>query len=185
MDHGTLTDANGRETDFRNTIIIMTTNVGADEMTHRNIGFSQSNAFSLDKGTEALGKAFSPEFRNRLDAIVTFGHLPKETMLEIVDKFMRELESKLSSKSLKLVVSEQARAYLAEKGYDPAFGARPMRRLVQKEVKKPLSELLLTSRPGRGCIIKVGFNKSRSTITIKFSKASDKSKTKKGTKVRP
>lgn len=175
MDHGTLTDSNGRETDFRNTIIIMTTNVGAAEMSQRNIGFNDKEAFSSSKGEEALKKAFTPEFRNRLDAVITFGHLPREVMLQIVDKFVGEVEAKLKSKKLSLEVSSEARDYLSEKGYDPAYGARPMRRLIQNEVKKPLSELLLFEKPEKGGVIQVGFSDEKITFKVKPKKKQSRS----------
>lgn len=158
MDHGTLTDSNGRETDFRNAIIVMTTNVGAQEMSSRNIGFSEEQAFSSSKGEEAMKKAFAPEFRNRLDAIITFDHLPRSTMLQIVDKFVLELQEKMALKRLAFEVTNQAREYLAEKGYDPVYGARPMRRLVQNEVKKPLSELILFEKPEAGSKVVVDYS---------------------------
>lgn len=146
MDHGTLTDSNGRETDFRNVILIMTTNVGAQEMSQRNIGFSEESGLSHSKSDKALQKAFSPEFRNRLDATVTFGHLPRTTMLQIVDKFLSEIAEKLALKKISVEFSDEARHWLAEHGYDPAYGARPMRRLVQDKVKKPLSSLMLFAK---------------------------------------
>ena len=168
MDHGTLTDSNGRETDFRNTIIVMTTNVGAAEMSQRNIGFTETDAFSSDKSSEAMKKAFTPEFRNRIDAIITFGHLPETVMLEIVEKFLLEITNKLKIRKITVEVAQDAKIYLAEKGYDPAYGARPMRRLIQNEVKKPVSELLLFNRPEKGSVIEVGFSHDKRELTFKL-----------------
>ena len=143
MDHGTLTDANGRQTDFRNVVLIMTTNVGAYEMTARGIGFGESGGFESGKEQEALKKVFTPEFRNRIDAIISFYHLPEATMLQIVDKFFAEVAEKARAQKVDVVLSEAARQFLAKKGYDPVMGARPMKRLIQEEIKKPLSELIL------------------------------------------
>ena len=168
MDHGTLTDSNGRETNFRNIILIMTTNVGAAEMAQRNIGFNDGDSFSASRGADALKKSFTPEFRNRLDSVITFSHLPKETMLEIANKFLFEVEHKLKAKNLQFDVKKTAREYLAEKGYDPAYGARPMRRLVQNEVKKPLSELILFRKPEKGATIVISLSKSGQTLDFKI-----------------
>jgi len=143
MDHGTLTDANGRQTDFRNVILIMTTNVGALEMASRGIGFGKGLGIEEGKEQEALKKVFTPEFRNRLDGVVSFFHLPEKIMLQVVDKFIGEVVQKAKQQKVEVSITEAARSYLAKKGYDPTMGARPMKRLIQDEIKKPLSELIL------------------------------------------
>ncbi len=141
MDHGTLTDNNGRKADFRNVILIMTTNAGAEEMSRRSIGFTKQD-HSTD-GLEAIKKMFTPEFRNRLDAIIQFGALSKEVIKTVVDKFLVELQAQLDDKHVVLDVNECARDWLAEHGYDEKMGARPMSRLIQDKVKKPLAEEVL------------------------------------------
>ena len=145
MDHGALTDSNGRESDFRNAVLIMTTNVGAAESTRESIGFGR-DLESDSKVSEAIERAFAPEFRNRLDGIVKFNPLPEEVMLQIVDKFVGELATKLKEKRVTISLSDKARRWLGEKGFDPAYGARPMKRVVQDHVKKPLADQLLFGR---------------------------------------
>ncbi len=141
MDHGTLTDNNGRKADFRNVILIMTTNAGAELMQRASIGFTQQDHAS--DGMEAIRKAFSPEFRNRLDAVIQFNSLPPSIILTVVDKFLVELQAQLDDKGVLLDVDADARAWLAEKGYDAQMGARPMARMIQEHIKKPLAELVL------------------------------------------
>jgi ATP-dependent Clp protease ATP-binding subunit ClpA len=144
MDHGTLTDNNGRSADFRNVIIIMTTNAGAQEMSRASIGFSQQD-HSTD-GLEAIKKMFTPEFRNRLDAIILFDALSREVIKTVVDKFLVEIQVQLDSKKVTLDVDEAAREWLAEKGYSKTMGARPMQRLIQTKIKKELAEDILFGR---------------------------------------
>ena len=141
MDHGTLTDNNGRKADFRNVIIIMTTNIGAEAMSRSSIGFTLQDHSS--DGMEAVKKGFTPEFRNRLDAIVQFDSLSTDVMQQVVDKFIFELETQLAEKNVELYVETDARKWLAERGYDKKMGARPMTRLIQESIKKPLAEALL------------------------------------------
>jgi ATP-dependent Clp protease ATP-binding subunit ClpA len=141
MDHGTLTDNNGRKADFRNVVLVMTTNAGAEETARRSIGFTEQD-HSTD-GMEALKRFFTPEFRNRLDAVVQFGPLSEETIRSVVDKFVFELEQQLEEKKVSLTIDPDARAWLAEKGYDPKMGARPMARVIQNHIKKPLANELL------------------------------------------
>ena len=144
MDHATLTDNNGRKADFRNVILIMTSNAGAMEMAAAAIGFGgRTNA---DKGKTAIEKLFSPEFRTRLDATVTFKSLAPETIERVVDKFVLQLDAQLNEKKVFLELTPRARTYLAKKGYDPVFGARPMARLIQQEVKRPLADEILFGR---------------------------------------
>jgi ATP-dependent Clp protease ATP-binding subunit ClpA len=144
MDHATLTDNNGRQADFRHIILIMTTNAGAQEMAAAAIGFGgRSNA---DKGGKAIERLFTPEFRNRLDAIIHFGALPLPVIERVVDKFMLELDVQLNEKRVFVQMTPEARRYLAEKGYDPTFGARPMARLIQTEIKRVLADEILFGR---------------------------------------
>jgi ATP-dependent Clp protease ATP-binding subunit ClpA len=141
MDHGTLTDNNGRKADFRSVVLVMTTNAGAEETARRSIGFSEQD-HSTD-GMEALKRYFSPEFRNRLDATVQFASLGAETIKSVVDKFVFELEQQLAEKKVAILVDADARAWIAGKGYDPKMGARPMARVIQNHIKKPLANELL------------------------------------------
>ena len=148
MDHGTLTDANGRKSDFRNVIIVMTTNAGAERMSRASIGFTVQD-HTGDAITE-IKRMFSPEFRNRLDAIIQFGALSPETISHVVDKFLVELETQLDGKKVTMDVDADARLWLAEHGYDAIMGARPMSRLIQEKIKKPLAEELLFGRLAHG-----------------------------------
>lgn len=148
FDHGALTDTNGRKTDFRNTIIVMTTNAGAERISRASVGFTPQD-HSTD-AMETIKRAFSPEFRNRLDAIIQFSALDKRTIVNVVDKFLIELEAQLDEKKVTIEVTEAARAWLAEHGYDRIMGARPMARLIQDKVKRPLAEELLFGRLEQG-----------------------------------
>jgi len=141
MDHGTLTDNNGRKADFRNVILIMTTNAGAQLMSRASIGFTTQDHSS--DGMEELKKLFSPEFRNRLDSIIQFGELPREVVYTVLDKFLVELQVQLDDKKVHIEVDDDARELLVEKGYDKAMGARPMARVIQELIKKPLADLVL------------------------------------------
>ncbi|MGB2681093.1 MAG: AAA family ATPase, partial [Candidatus Competibacter sp.] len=144
MDHGTLTDNNGRKADFRNVILVMTTNAGAEQMDRPSIGFTVQDHAS--DGMEAIKRLFSPEFRNRLDAIVQFKGLTPVTIAQVVDKFLIELEAQLESKKVTVEVDRAGRAWLAERGYDPKMGARPMARIIQENIKRKLAEELLFGR---------------------------------------
>ncbi|HEY5789940.1 MAG TPA: ATP-dependent Clp protease ATP-binding subunit ClpA [Gammaproteobacteria bacterium] len=148
MDHGKLTDTNGRETDFRNVIIVMTTNAGAGEMSRPSIGFTEQDHAS--DGMAAIRRLFSPEFRNRIDAIIQFAPLEGATVRHVVDKFLIELEGLLESKQVSLEVSPAAREWLAEHGYDRQMGARPMARVIQERIKRPLADELLFGRLAGG-----------------------------------
>jgi ATP-dependent Clp protease ATP-binding subunit ClpA len=143
MDHATLTDNNGRKADFRNIILILTTNAGARDMQAKSMGFGERPTIDVSKAKAALERAFSPEFRNRLDAIVQFGGLSQDVILKVVDKELAGLQVLLDEKKVKLSLTEEARAWLAKKGYEPDFGARPMGRLFDNALKKPLAEALL------------------------------------------
>lgn len=141
MDHGTLTDNNGRKADFRNVILVMTTNAGAESISRRSIGFTKQD-HSTD-GMEAITRMFTPEFRNRLDNVVQFEPLGEDIILTVVDKFLAELQGQLDEKRITLDVDEDARLWLVEKGYDKHMGARPMDRVIQEHIKKPLAEMVL------------------------------------------
>jgi len=141
MDHGALTDNNGRKTDFRHVIIVLTTNAGAQEMNRPAIGFTQAD--NTSDGMEAIRRLFTPEFRNRLDAIIQFAPLSKGTIERVVEKLLIEVEMQLEQKGVQLNVNDAARGWLAENGYDPKMGARPMARLIQDQIKRPLAEELL------------------------------------------
>jgi ATP-dependent Clp protease ATP-binding subunit ClpA len=148
MDHGVLTDNNGRKTDFRHVVIVMTTNAGAQEISRTPIGFTPSDGAS--DGMEAIRRLFSPEFRNRLDAIIQFGSLSKATIERVVEKLLVEVETQLDQKGVSLVINDEARAWLAHRGYDPKMGARPMARLIQDQIKRPLAEELLFGKLANG-----------------------------------
>ena len=148
MDHASLTDSHGRTADFRHTVLVMTTNVGARELSARQVGFAEAGGRRSATGN--LEKAFNPEFRNRLDAILQFAPLGRPEMERVAYKHLRELEAQLDEKSVMLDCSPEARAWLAEKGYDPAFGARPMGRLIERELRRPLAEAILFGPLAKG-----------------------------------
>ena len=153
MDSGTLTDSNGRKADFRNTILIMTTNAGAEMMSRASMGFTHQD-HTLDGG-EAIKKTFTPEFRNRLDATIQFQALDTNVILNVVDKFLIELEAQLEAKKVSMTVTDTARRWLAEKGYDPKMGARPMARVIQDEIKQVLADELLFGELTNGGRVKI------------------------------
>ncbi|MDC1143921.1 ATP-dependent Clp protease ATP-binding subunit ClpA [Porticoccaceae bacterium] len=164
MDHGTLTDNNGRKADFRNVILIMTTNAGAELMSRASIGFSQQD--HATDGMEAIKKMFTPEFRNRLDSIVQFGELSLDVIKTVVDKFLVQLQSQLDDKKVFLEVDDDARLWLAENGYDAKMGARPMDRLIQEKIKKPLAEeVLFGSLAEKGGTVLVSVEDNDLTVT--------------------
>ncbi len=148
MDHGTLTDTNGRKVDFRNVIIVMTTNAGAHEMSRNSVGFT-SQDHQAD-GIEIIKRTFTPEFRNRLDSIIQFESLDQKTVLHVVDKFIAQLEAQLESKKIEIQVESSAKAWIAERGYDVKMGARPMERIIQEHIKKLLAEEILFGRLENG-----------------------------------
>jgi ATP-dependent Clp protease ATP-binding subunit ClpA len=154
MDHGKLTDANGREADFRNVIMIMTTNAGARDSARRSMGFTEQDHSS--DSLEVIKKAFSPEFRNRLDAVIQFRALDMTVVLLVVDKFILELEAQLAQKEVELSVSTAAREWLAKAGFDPQMGARPMKRVIQEQIKRPLADDLLFGNLSNGGEVTVG-----------------------------
>ncbi|MBY0613233.1 MAG: ATP-dependent Clp protease ATP-binding subunit ClpA [Beijerinckiaceae bacterium] len=153
MDHGKLTDHNGKKVDFRNTIIIMTTNAGASDLAKASFGFTRAKREGDD--AEAINRMFSPEFRNRLDAIISFGQLPTEVIMQVVDKFVLQLEAQLSDRNVTIELSDEARRWLVENGYDENMGARPMARLIQQSIKTPLADELLFGRLKHGGVVRV------------------------------
>jgi ATP-dependent Clp protease ATP-binding subunit ClpA len=153
MDHGTLTDNNGRKADFRNVIIVMTTNAGAQEMSRASVGFTQQDHSS--DGMAFIKKSFSPEFRNRLDAIIQFASLELDSIQRVVDKLVVELEAKLGNNDVTLELDDAARDWIAERGYDPKMGARPMARVIQEQIKRPLAEELLFGSLADGGHVKI------------------------------
>ncbi len=163
MDHGTLTDNNGRKADFRNITLVLTTNAGAHEITRKSIGFKQQDQ-SIDAMTE-INKTFSPEFRNRLDNIVWFNHLDEVVIQQVVDKFIVELQALLDEKGVSLELTKDARKWLAVNGYDKTMGARPMSRLIQEHLKKPLANELLFGDLTHGGVAKVGVKKDKLVLS--------------------
>ena len=154
MDHGALTDNNGRTADFKNIVLIMTTNAGAESMSRASIGFTKQDHSS--DGSEAIKKAFTPEFRNRLDGIVQFGNLSLDVIKTVVDKFLMQLQSQLDAKKITMDVTDEAREWLAVNGYDEKMGARPMARIIQEKVKKPLAEKVLFGELAeRGGVVRI------------------------------
>ncbi len=154
MDHGTLTDHNGRSVDFRNVVLIMTSNAGAAEMSKAAIGFGRGRREGED--TAAIERTFTPEFRNRLDAVISFGALPKEVILQVVEKFVLQLEAQLMDRNVTIELTKPAAEWLANKGYDDRMGARPLGRVIQEHIKKPLAEELLFGKLAKGGNVKVG-----------------------------
>ncbi len=153
MDHGKLTDHNGKTIDFRNVILIMTTNAGAADMAKNAIGFMRETREGADE--EAIQRTFTPEFRNRLDAIIPFDYLSEEIVTQIVDKFIIQLEAQLADRHVAIELSDEARTWLADRGYDRLYGARPLGRLIQDKIKRPLAEELLFGRLEKGGIVRV------------------------------
>jgi ATP-dependent Clp protease ATP-binding subunit ClpA len=164
MDHGTLTDNNGRKADFRHVIIVMTTNAGAFEMSRPSIGFTQSDTTS--DGMEAIRRLFSPEFRNRLDAVVQFAGLGQDTIERVVDKLLVEAEAQLEQKRVSISVDEPARRWIAKKGYDPKMGARPMARIIQEFIKRPLAEELLFGKLVNGGHVEVSLSEDGDKLKL-------------------
>ncbi len=164
MDHGTLTDNNGRKADFRNVIIVMTTNAGAETLSRRSIGFHAGEESGDVMGV--INRTFTPEFRNRLDSIVQFKSLDERTIANVVDKFIIELETQLEEKRVSLHVDEAARAWLAHHGYDRSMGARPMARVIQEQVKRPLADELLFGRLTRGGRVNITTDSSGENLSL-------------------
>jgi ATP-dependent Clp protease ATP-binding subunit ClpA len=169
MDHGTLTDNNGRKADFRHVIIVMTTNAGAQEMSRPSIGFMHSD--NTSDGMEAIRRLFTPEFRNRLDAVIQFAPLDRQTIERVVDKLIVEVETQLEQKGVQLTVEDAARTWIAEKGYDPKMGARPMARVIQEHIKRPLAEELLFGRLAGGGQVQVSVSADGSKLEFECTAA--------------
>jgi len=175
MDHGTLTDNNGRKADFRSVIIIMTTNAGAETMNKATIGFTTTR----DAGDEMadIKRLFSPEFRNRLDATVSFKPLDEEIILRVVDKFLLQLEAQLAEKKVEATFTDDLRHHLAKKGFDPLMGARPMQRLIQDTIRRALADELLFGQLVDGGRLTIGVDADGKTVLdIAPPKKSDKPK---------
>jgi ATP-dependent Clp protease ATP-binding subunit ClpA len=165
MDHGTLTDNNGRKADFRNVVLIMTTNAGAEIGSRRSIGFNEQNHAS--DSMEVIKKSFTPEFRNRLDAIIQFDALGKDIIGHVVDKFLAELQTQLDDKKVVIYATDDARGWMAEQGYDPHMGARPMARLIQEKVKKPLAEMILFGQlADKGGTVKIDLDGDELSLVV-------------------
>ncbi len=175
MDHGTLTDNNGRKVDFRNVVVVMTTNAGVQETSRKSIGFKQQD-HSHDAMSE-INRTFTPEFRNRLDGIIWFNHLETDIILQVVDKFIVELQAQLDKKGVSIEVTNEARAWLGEKGYDRNMGARPMARLIQEEVKKNLANELLFGSLVDGGSVKIGLKNDKLDFDFQPEKDTSTSKT--------
>ena len=169
MDHGTLTDNNGRAVDFRNVILVMTTNAGAEQVARRSIGFSEQDNSS--DAMEIIRKAFTPEFRNRLDGIVPFASLDRRAVDRVVDKFLVELEEQLAAKHVQMHVADDARLWLAEHGFDAKMGARPMTRVIQEHIKRPLAEELLFGKLVGGGLVDVVVEGDKLSLKIESKAA--------------
>lgn len=170
MDHGKLTDHNGKNVDFRNVILIMTTNAGAADLAKPTIGFERENRDGDDQ--EAIQRMFSPEFRNRLDSTIPFANLNEDVVAQVVEKFVMQLETQLGDRDVTIELTEEARAWLAKKGYDRQFGARPLARVIQEHIKKPLAEELLFGKLSKGGIVKVSVEAGK--LAFEFIEGSGK-----------
>ena len=171
MDHATLTDNNGRKSDFRNVVLLMTSNAGAREMSANAIGFKAGQEENrASRGLAAIEKLFSPEFRNRLDAIIPFHSLSQDIMEKIVDKFMAELNTQLTAKNVLVELDEEARVWLAKKGHDPVFGARPLGRLIQKEIKDVLADSILFGDLSSGGLVRITLQEDGQVLDFLFTK---------------
>ncbi|UWQ22486.1 ATP-dependent Clp protease ATP-binding subunit ClpA [Jannaschia sp. W003] len=165
MDHGKLTDHNGRTVDFRNVILIMTSNAGASEMSKSAIGFGRERREGED--TAAIERTFTPEFRNRLDAVISFAPLPKDTILQVVEKFVLQLEAQLLDRGVTIELTREAAEWIADRGYDSKMGARPLARVIQEHVKKPLAEELLFGKLAKGGLVRVGVEGGELSLDIR------------------
>ena len=175
MDAGRLTDNNGKSADFRNVILIMTTNAGAESLSRPSLGFTAKR----ERGDEmqAINKLFTPEFRNRLDAIIPFAPLSEPIIVKVVDKFLLQLEHQLLDKKVEAEFTPALRKYLAEKGFDPQMGARPMHRLIQEKIRKPLADELLFGKLADGGFVRIDWDAAKEEAVLKFKKSKVKIKT--------
>jgi ATP-dependent Clp protease ATP-binding subunit ClpA len=169
MDHGKLTDHNGKTVDFRNVILIMTTNAGAADMAKPAIGFERS--VRTDEDMEAINRMFTPEFRNRLDAIIQFAGLSSEIIARVVDKFVMQLEAQLTDRGVTIELTDEARDWLAKKGYDPLYGARPLGRTIQEHIKKPLAEEILFGKLVKGGVVMIAVKDDKLVFTYPEAKS--------------
>jgi ATP-dependent Clp protease ATP-binding subunit ClpA len=175
MDYGKLTDNNGKSVDFRNVIIIMTTNAGAMDMAKDAIGFGRGKREGEDE--EAINRLFSPEFRNRLDSIIQFASLPREVVSRVVVKFIMQLEAQLEDRNVSIELDDAARDWLANEGYSDTYGARPLARIIQEHIKKPLAEELLFGKLTKGGTVKVSLDDDgKLAFDITEDKASKRAK---------
>ena len=172
MDHGKLTDHNGKSVDFRNVVLIMTTNAGAADLAKPSIGFTSEQRTGDDE--EAINRMFSPEFRNRLDSVIGFNSLAPEIVAKVVDKFVIQLEAQLDDRKVSIELDDAARAWLAKKGFDPAFGARPLARVIQEHIKKPLAEELLFGKLAKGGTVQVRVEDDALAFAVQELKAEPK-----------
>jgi ATP-dependent Clp protease ATP-binding subunit ClpA len=164
MDNGTVTGSNGKVADCRNVILVMTTNLGAQESEKKNIGFGKSQK---DYEDTDLKKFFSPEFRNRLDGVITFASLSKETMIKVVGKFLVDLKTQIKDKLITIEISDQAIDYLVDKGFDRIMGARPLQRVIDKEIKRPLSRQMLFGHLKNGGHVKIVVEDNALSLVVK------------------
>ena len=183
MDYGKLTDHNGKSVDFRNVVLIMTTNAGAADMAKPAMGFERETRIGEDE--EAINRMFTPEFRNRLDAVIGFNALSPEIMTRIVDKFVMELETQLADRNVVIELTDAAREWLAKEGYEPAFGARPLARVIQERVKKSLAEELLFGKLTKGGVVRVDVEDRVPVFTYEAAESGSKGRGKGGSKGRP
>ncbi|MGE0739773.1 MAG: ATP-dependent Clp protease ATP-binding subunit ClpA [Hyphomonadaceae bacterium] len=170
MDHGSLTDANGKKVDFRNVILIMTTNAGAADAAKQGIGFGRGK--KNEENEEAIKRLFTPEFRNRLDAVIHFGGLPPEVVRNVVQKFIIQLEGQLAERNVQIEITDRAADWLAAKGYDESFGARPLARLIQEKVKKPMADELLFGKLKDGGIVKIDLDPAKDELKFTYQQES-------------
>ena len=174
MDAGRLTDNNGKSADFRNVILIMTTNAGAESLSRPTFGFTGKR----ERGDEmqTINKMFTPEFRNRLDAIIPFAPLSEPIIIKVVDKFLLQLEHQLLDKKVEAEFTPALRQYLAEKGFDPQMGARPMHRLIQDKIRKALADELLFGKLADGGYVKIDWSREKGEVVLKFKKSTVRKK---------
>jgi ATP-dependent Clp protease ATP-binding subunit ClpA len=172
MDHGKLTDHNGKKIDFRNVVLIMTTNAGASDAAKDAIGFGRGKRVGEDD--EAIKKLFTPEFRNRLDSVITFAPLSRETIDHVVEKFVLELEAQLVDRDVTFDLTPEATRWLGEKGYDDAFGARPLARVIQDSLKKPLADEILFGKLKDGGTVRVLLDRENDKLAFEFVRNADR-----------
>ncbi len=180
MDHGKLTDHNGKKIDFRNVVLIMTTNAGASDMAKAPIGFGRVKREGEDE--DAIKRLFSPEFRNRLDATIPFQNLPEDVIARVVEKFVLQLEAQLADRNVTIELTEDANRWIAERGYDQQLGARPLSRVIQENIKKPLADEVLFGQLTKGGIVRVGVDKKADELSFEFEAAPPRASSRKSKK---